>query len=220
MTPRSPRDSRRFAALGAALAVACANGATGELREIWSVEFADAALESRTLDSGGRVLAREVRAAAWWREAVGGVLEARVFDEVGGIAPLAVSADLGLGWRLASGRGATLDMVAGARWTAVESPEQSDGLVPAEDPLPMAGLRARCELARGIEVDLRGEVGDSGEGPFWGVRAGVGVDLGSGWTLRADASALQDSTSLGRALGDGRELADRAGFWLGLSKAF
>ena len=75
-------------------------------------------------------------------------------------------------------------------------------------------------LARGIEVDLRGEVGDSGEGPFWGVRAGVGVDLGSGWTLRADASALQDSTSLGRALGDGRELADRAGFWLGLSKAF
>lgn len=215
-----PRISRSWAALAASVGVVLSTGASAEIGQIWSVEFGETPLEARALDSGGRLLAREVRAAAWWREAIGGVLEARVFDEVGGTAPLAVSADLGLGWRLADGPGSTLDMVAGARWNAVESPDQTDGLVPAEDPLPIAGLRARWELARGLRVDLRGEVGDAGDGPFWGVRAGADVDLGSGWSLRADVSVLEDSTSLGRALDGGEGPADRAGIWLGVSKAF
>lgn len=218
MRPCLDRPIRPLAAIAASVALAA--GADGGLGESWSVEVADASLEARTLDAGGRLLAREVRAAAWWRDAIGGILEARVFDEVGGTAPLAVSTDLGIGWRVASRGGTALDLFAGARWNAVETPDRSEGLVPAEDPLPIAGMRARCGIAGGVELEVRGELGDAGDGPFWGLRAGIAVDLGAGWSLRADASMLEDSTSLGRALDAGTGPVDRVGFWLGLSKAF
>lgn len=222
---RRPRTTLIAASHAAAVALALPGTAGAGLVSqppdgLWSVEVDGSSGEARAIDVGGRLFAREFRAAAWWREAVGGVLEGRLLHEADALGPLAATADLGMGWRLASSRGATVDLVAAARWTALESPERMGRLGRTEDPVPVTAVRLRAEVERGLGIEASAEIGDGGAAAFWGCRAGVAVDLDGGWVLRADAGIRRDAEALDRTLSREGEPADRVGFWMTLSKSF
>jgi hypothetical protein len=189
--------------------------------------------------------AYDIDASAWWRRSVGAFVSGRVVDDAALAGVQALVADLGGAWRITALPSGSLDLLAGARVVATTSSATSsaqavrvDG-VGAEslsswtalegESAPLAGFRSRAELARGVELSLRGDVSPNidGEGVAWRVGGGVRVKLGAprdrdAWELSVEAGWRTLDAALLRGLpGAGGAGDERVGaVWVGLSRNF
>ena len=198
-------------------------------------------------DAGAqRVRAYDMDASAWWSNAVGAVLSARVIDDAApsGIQPVPqlMLTDLCAGWRVYQSPLASLDVLGGGRVAAASDGGGDEGgggggrrgsgfadLGAYESTsAAIVGLRSKVEVARGCAISLRADASPrtSGAGMAWSIGGGARVDVGGGWTLSVDAgwrtldAALVDT--LGGGGGSGRSRSDEAigAVWVGLSKSF
>ena len=153
----------------------------------------------------------------------------------------ALVADLGGAWRIAASPSGSIDFVAGARVAATASSAQNAGAdgIAAEslaswtalegEGAPLAGFRSRAEVARGVELSLRGDLSPNidGGGVAWRVGGGVRVKLGApddrdAWNLSVEAGWRTLDAALLRGLpGAGSAGDDQVGaVWVGFSREF
>ena len=193
-----------------------------------------------------RVRAYDMDASAWWSNAVGAVLSARVIDDAAPAGnqpvPQLMLTDLCAGWRVYQSPLASVDVLGGARVAAASDGGSDEGGGGAgrrgsgfadlgayeSTSAAIVGLRSKVEVARGCAISLRADVSPrtSGAGMAWSIGGGARVDVGGEWTLSVDAgwrtldAALVDT--LGGGGGSGRSRSDEAigAVWVGLSKSF
>jgi hypothetical protein len=190
-----------------------------------------------------RVRAYDMDASAWWSNAVGAVLSARVIDDAAPSGnqpvPQLMLTDLCAGWRVYQSPLASLDVLGGGRVAAASDGGGDEGgggrrgsgfadLGAYESTsAAIVGLRSKVEVARGCAISLRADASPrtSGAGMAWSIGGGARVDVGGEWTLSVDAgwrtldAALVDTLGGG---GSGRSRSDEAigAVWVGLSKSF
>ncbi len=195
-----------------------------------------------------RVRAYDMDASAWWSNAVGAVLSARVIDDAAPSGnqpvPQLMLTDLCAGWRVYQSPLASLDVLGGGRVAAASDGGGDEGgggggggrrgsgfadLGAYESTsAAIVGMRTKVEVARGCAISLRADASPrtSGAGMAWSIGGGARVDVGGEWTLSVDAgwrtldAALVDT--LGGGGGSGRSRSDEAigAVWVGLSKSF
>ena len=185
--------------------------------------------------------AYDIDATAWWDQRLGAFVSGRVVDDAALAGVQALVADLGGAWRIAASPSGTIDFVAGARVAATASSAQNAGAdgIAAEslaswtalegEGAPLAGFRSRAEVARGVELSLRGDLSPNidGGGVAWRVGGGVRVKLGAprgrdAWDLSVEAGWRTLDAALLRGLpGAGSAGDDQVGaVWVGFSREF
>lgn len=185
--------------------------------------------------------AYDIDATAWWRQRIGAFVSGRVVDDAALAGVQALVADLGSSWRIAASTTGSFDLLVGVRVVAATSPAQAGGVdgIAGEslaswtalegESAPLAGFRSRAEIARGVELSLRGDVAPNidGEGVAWRVGGGVRVKLGAprdrdAWDLSVEAGWRTLDAALLRGLpgSGGTDDGHVGAVWVGLSRSF